>query len=99
MGSGEVHLALARLAHRTAAAGGGPSAGPDAAAGVVAAAAGHATAAVAALQAALSRPERLGAWRQRCDARYNLACALALAGQEQVRGASEVHGMQLAHSA
>ncbi|GLI64388.1 hypothetical protein VaNZ11_007654, partial [Volvox africanus] len=43
----------------------------------------HATAAVAAFQAALTRPERLGGWRQRCDVRYNLACALALLGREQ----------------
>ncbi|EFJ48167.1 hypothetical protein VOLCADRAFT_91252 [Volvox carteri f. nagariensis] len=82
--SGEVHLALARLARKSskeAAAAAAVSAGGNSDAD--AAVQRHAAAAAAALQSAVVRPERLGGWRQRCDVRYNLACALALAGRHQ----------------
>ncbi|GLC42096.1 hypothetical protein PLESTM_001290900 [Pleodorina starrii] len=92
VGCGEAHLALSRIARRdaaaaAAAAGTGPApdggGGGGSASDAVAVVRHHAAAAVASLQAAVSRPERLGGWRQRCDVRYNLACALALAGREQ----------------
>lgn len=86
VGAGEVHLALARLAAlelSAAAAAGGPD-GAAAASAAAEAARRHVDAAVGALSTAVSRPERLGGWRQRCDVRYNLACALALAGRDQV---------------
>ncbi|GIL52179.1 hypothetical protein Vafri_8116 [Volvox africanus] len=91
VGCGEAHLALSRLARRDPVAaaasgdGGGDGDGDKNAAGADAKdiASRHATAAVVAFQAAVARPERLGGWRQRCDVRYNLACALALVGREQ----------------
>ncbi|GIL83568.1 hypothetical protein Vretimale_10376 [Volvox reticuliferus] len=108
VGCGEAHLALSRLARRdpaAAAAAGGDGGGGDGDAKDVAIR--HATAAVAALQAAVARPERLGGWRQRCDVRYNLACALALVGRAQeahqllvaLLGCSAVRPSELAHDA
>ena len=38
-------------------------------------------AAIAAYGKALQNPEKLGKLQERCDARYNAACALALGGQ------------------
>ncbi|KXZ53952.1 hypothetical protein GPECTOR_6g870 [Gonium pectorale] len=58
----------------------------------------EALSAAAALQSALSRPERLGGWAARCDVRYNAACALALAGREQVQGKGKGQGQGEAHS-
>ncbi|KAG2440755.1 hypothetical protein HXX76_003612 [Chlamydomonas incerta] len=90
VGAGEVHLALARLsalelsaAAAAAAAAGGSDGGADSSRAAAEAARRHVEAAVGALWSAVSRPERLGGWRQRCDVRYNLACALVLAGRDQ----------------
>ncbi|KAG2442009.1 hypothetical protein HYH02_009801 [Chlamydomonas schloesseri] len=86
VGAGEVHLALARLAALEMSAAAAERSSEDAGRGAAAAAEAarrHVEAAVGALSTAVSRPERLGGWRQRCDVRYNLACALALAGRDQ----------------
>jgi hypothetical protein len=72
-GVADVSLALCRAA---------------AAAGDGAAARAHATDAVHAYSRALAEPHRLGGWRERGEARYNHACALALAGEgERARAA------------
>lgn len=65
VGVGDVHVQLARLA---------------AAAQDAAAAAGHWTAAEAAFSAALQRPTAFD-FRERCDLRYNHACALYRCGR------------------
>lgn len=92
VGSGDVHLALARLAlaSHAAAAAATPPAEAKAAEAAAAAAAAEASArqsaaaAQALLRQALAEPARLGGWRQRADVRYNHACALALCGREEV---------------
>jgi len=52
----------------------------SAAAGATEAALTHAAAAVASYKKALGDPRTLGGWTERAEARYNLACAHALAG-------------------
>ena len=68
MGVAEVEMSRARAA---------------AAAGDAAAAQRHALEAAHAYSRALADPAKLGGWSERVEARYNAACALALAGETQ----------------
>ena len=68
VGRAEVALQLARLARKSSSSSSSSSSSHTV------------TAAVATLERALSRPEKLGGFVSRCEVRYNLACARVLGG-------------------
>ncbi|KAG1656018.1 hypothetical protein FOA52_005646 [Chlamydomonas sp. UWO 241] len=87
VGAADAHAALAKLAAAEASRAAGAGAA-DAAQCVRAAAGAHWAGALQNYNRALSRSTLLGSFGERCDVRFNAACALALAGQVEQVGCS-----------